>query len=275
MLFPPVVILHVLPLERFLDMRSRDAERAPAARVGESRGRLEPVQHRARVPSRVQHQERAVFDRDRPSLEGGIGCQGVIEDPVEVGFVQRAEDVEPAAREEWRDDFERRVLGGRADERDQPLFDAMQERVLLCLVEPVDFVDEEDRPASGAPRVLAGAVQDAADVLHPGSDRTELEELRLCAASDDPGQGGLAAPRRAPEKHRRNLVQRDQPLERLAFSDEVFLSDEFLERPRACALSQGRMCGGNLVVRLCVEEVHKGSGGCGTVVRAQRLRATR
>ena len=49
-------------------------------------------------------------------------------------------------------DLEERVLGGRADERQRPVLDRRQERVLLRLGEAVDLVEEQDRALSGSPR---------------------------------------------------------------------------------------------------------------------------
>ena len=59
---------------------------------------------------------------------------------------ERHELVDLAPREQGRVDLEVRVLGRRADQRHRPLLDRRQERVLLRLVEPVDLVQEEDRP---------------------------------------------------------------------------------------------------------------------------------
>jgi len=57
------------------------------------------------------------------------------------------------------------------------------------------------------------------------------------------GPAWSAAPRGAPEEHRRHLVHLDQPLERLPFADEVFLSDEFLERRGRVRSASGECAG--------------------------------
>src|SRR5439155_17366560 len=59
---------------------------------------------------------------------------------------ERDELVDLAARKQGRVDLEIRVLRRRADQRDRSLLDRREERILLCLVEPVDLVQEEDRP---------------------------------------------------------------------------------------------------------------------------------
>ena len=50
------------------------------------------------------------------------------------------EYIHQASGKERGDDFKRRVFGGRADQCDDTVLDAVQERVLLRLVEAVDLV---------------------------------------------------------------------------------------------------------------------------------------
>jgi len=54
------------------------------------------------------------------------------------------EHVNAAAREQRGDDFEGRILSSCADEADGSALDVGQKRVLLCLVEAVNLIDEED-----------------------------------------------------------------------------------------------------------------------------------
>ena len=72
----------------------------------------------------------------------------------EVVVVERLQHMHRGARQQRRVDLERRVLGGRADEGEEPRLDVRQERVLLALVEAMHLVDEDDgRPARAcAPR---------------------------------------------------------------------------------------------------------------------------
>ena len=88
-------------------------------------------------------------------------------------LVERLERVDLRAREQRRVHLEVRVLGRRADQRDEPLLDRGQQRVLLRLVEAVDLVEEEDRalPVRAeplarprrAPRAPCDTVADTAD----------------------------------------------------------------------------------------------------------------
>ena len=58
-------------------------------------------------------------------------------------LVQGPQDVDAAAGEESAVDLEGGVLGGRADQGDQPGLHVRKKRILLGPVEAVDFVDEE------------------------------------------------------------------------------------------------------------------------------------
>src|SRR5205823_4056980 len=78
---------------------------------------------------------------------------------------QRLEHVHGGARQERAVHLERRVLGRRADERQQALLDKRQERVLLRLVEAMYLVDEQDRRASVLLTYHLGARHGVANVL--------------------------------------------------------------------------------------------------------------
>src|SRR3712207_9400271 len=76
--------------------------------------------------------------------------------------LERAQHEDAHAREERPVDLERRVLGRRADERDRARLHVREESVLLRLVQPMDLVGEEDRPAAEGAAVL-GLGNDLAD----------------------------------------------------------------------------------------------------------------
>ena len=79
--------------------------------------------------------------------------------------------VDPAARKQGRDDLERRVLGGGADEDDAARLDVGQEGILLGLVEPVNLVHEEDRTAAVHGPLKLGPPHDFTDFGDRGSHR--------------------------------------------------------------------------------------------------------
>src|SRR5947199_150914 len=79
----------------------------------------------------------------------------------------------------FRIDFERRVLGRRADEHDVAGFDTREEGVLLRLVEAVNLVDEHDRSTAGAPPDAFRLGHHLADLLDPREHGAERHEPRL------------------------------------------------------------------------------------------------
>ena len=167
----------------------------------------------------------------------GIG-EGAAQKRDNLIFGQRLQQVNAAAREQRGVDFERRILGGGANQANAAFFNVWKESVLLRFVEAMNFVDEDD----GARAVLAGAVgvaHDLLDFLDAGENRGKLDEVGLGDAGDDLGEGGLAGPRRAPEDHRCGIVTFDLHAQRFAWRDQVLLSNEFVERSRAHAVGEG------------------------------------
>ena len=67
-------------------------------------------------------------------------------------FGQRLQNVDTRPRKQRRNNFERRILGGRADQADVALFHVRKKRILLRFIEAMDFVDEDN----GARAVLPG-----------------------------------------------------------------------------------------------------------------------
>ena len=145
--------------------------------------------------------------------------QGALQQATIWSSVKRLEDVHAAAGEQRGDDFEGRILGGGADQSNVAFLHVRKERILLGLVEAVDFVDEHNR--AGA--VLLGALgvgHHLLDFLDAGQHGGELDELGLGHAGDDLRQGGLAGTGRAPEDQRADVIALDLDAQRFAWPDE-------------------------------------------------------
>ena len=82
--------------------------------------------------------------------------QRPLDDDPQLLLAERLEPVDAEAGEKRRVELVVRVLGGRPDEHDRPVLDVRQERVLLCLVEPMQLVDEQDGAAAGLTQGLGG-----------------------------------------------------------------------------------------------------------------------
>src|SRR5205823_2047885 len=153
---------------------------------------------------------------------------------------QRLQLVDLAAREQCRVDLEIWVLGGRSDQRHQAFLDPGQQRVLLCLVEAVDLVEEEDRPLSGTSEPVSRARQHRTHVRDRGRHRRELLECRAGGLGDDSGERRLAASRGPEEDHRADAVLRDREPERRSLAQDLVLAYELAEGPWPQAKRQRR-----------------------------------
>ena len=204
---------------------------------------LEDVEQLARVSPAIAKQGVGLADLDMALLELHVFGQGAMEQLQEVVFLQGLEHIELATREQGAYDLERGVLGGGSYERDVSALDSSQERVLLRLAEPMDFVDEEDGRRGGEEAVVLCPVDDVAHVFHAAGDGTQGVEGNLELMCDDLRQRGLPHTRRSPEDERGypscvNHLAQDGPL-----AHQMFLPDVFVER--AWAHSFGQRCAHN------------------------------
>ena len=143
-----------------------------------------------------------------------------------------------AARQQRPVDFKRGILRCRADQDDAAFFDKRQERILLRLIKPVDFIDEHDGLFPVA-AVIIRLLHDCADFLDAAGDGGKINKGGLGSVGDDARQRRLAHARRPPEDHRRNLVALDQPPQYLPLSQQMTLPHIFFQRLRAQPRRQG------------------------------------
>jgi len=121
-----------------------------------------------------------------------------------------------------------------------------QERILLRLIEAVDFVDEHDRPRAILLRPLR-VRHHLLDLFDPRQHCRKLDVVRLGEIRNDLGQRRLPGPGRPPENHRSRVVALDLCAQRLSRSYQVLLPDELFQRPRTHPVGQ-RPC---LVLSAC------------------------
>ena len=159
MLLAGAVVEQHLLLRRLAHVLGRD--RRAARRACERRRDLQRIERAPRVARAKAHQldERLVLEREPACAQAALG---VAERPArnrrDILVAERAQHQHAGAREQRRDYLEGRILGGRADERDEPAFDVGQDGVLLRAVPSMDLVDENHRaPPAGfqlAPRLF-------------------------------------------------------------------------------------------------------------------------
>jgi hypothetical protein len=209
-------------------------ERRGRANVEQGLGKRQQV---ASVAVGQGHQgvARLRLQRQGLALKGlGLGeqaQQGVVVQPLE------HEDL--GAGQQGPVELERGVLGGRADQRHDPLLHEGQEAILLGAVEAVDLVDEEQGAlASGAAhaRLLEGLLQ----VGDAGEDRRQLLEFIAGLLGQQAGDGGLAGAGRAPQDHRGQPLGLSHPADGPVGTQEVILAHDLVQLLRTQAVGERR-----------------------------------
>ncbi len=112
-----------------------------------------------------------------------------------------------------------------------------EKRILLGLVETVNFVDKDDGAMAGA-GFLLGHGHDLLDFLDAGENGAEGDELGTRQARNEARESGLAAAGRAPEEHGAKIVIFNLHAKRFAGTEKFFLAHEFIERARAHAFGE-------------------------------------
>ncbi len=154
-------------------------------------------------------------------------------DLADVVVPERVQAPESGTAQQGRVDTEIRILGRGTDQHDEAGLDRRQECVLLCAVEPVDLVDEKDRPrpvlAEAGPRSGDGL----ADVGDPRAHRLQRHEFLRALRRDGESERGLSRSRRAPQDGGGDAVLLDQRSQRRTGRHQMSLADHLVERPRS------------------------------------------
>ena len=178
----------------------------------------------------------------RVGLGGGaLGLEAPLEQGAGGVVVERVEAEQRRPAEQRRVHLEERVLGGGADQRDEPALDAGEQGVLLRLVEAVHLVEEQDRALAPLAEPVPGPLEGVAHVLHAGAHRAQLLEGLAGVGGDGLGQGRLPGARRPPEDHRRQPVGLHQRPQRLPRAEQLLLADDVVEVPRPQPRRQRRV----------------------------------
>ena len=130
--------------------------------------------------------------------------------------VECLEHIHRCARQQRAVDLEGRVFGCRTDERHQPLLDIGQKRILLRLVEAVNFIDEKDGVAARLRKCRLGTGDRIADVLDSGQHRRQGDKVGIECVGHQSRQGRLADAGGSPQNHRVRLAGRERNRQRFA-----------------------------------------------------------
>src|SRR6185437_10048218 len=119
--------------------------------------------------------------------------------------------------------------------------------ILLCLVEAVDLVEEEDRAPAGSPEALARPREHLAHVLHRRRHGRQLLERGTRRRGDDPRERRLPTAGRAVEDGGADPVLLDRQPQRRPFAEDMGLADEVAEARRPQPLRERRDLAGSSV----------------------------
>jgi hypothetical protein len=162
---------------------------------------------------------------------------GPLGQPFQIGQRQPAEYQHLRAAQQCGVQFEGRVFGGGADQKDGPVFHMGQEPILLGLVEAVDLVHEQQRSlAVAAPNL--GRLEHLAQFRNAGENGADLDEMQGAFIGKQAGDGGLADPGRPPQDQAGQAAGGQHHAQRRLGAKHLVLSDHLGQRPRAQPVGQ-------------------------------------
>ena len=159
---------------------------------------VDNIQHLACISTGKTIQTFAFFYAYVSLFQFFVFFDGAFYEFIQIGFFERFERINLATREQGRDDFERWVLGGGANQDKSAVFHSRQQRILLRLVEAMDFVDEQHRRLAVEKAAVAGLVNHFAHFLHTRCDGAERKKRTFHLRSHDFCQCGFSHTRRSP-----------------------------------------------------------------------------
>ena len=194
-------------------------------------GQLERGERGARVAGRAGGEElERVVVHPRRVRNAALVAERAAQQREHVLVLERAQLVDPAAREQRRVHLEVGVLGGGADEDHRGVLHRRQQRVLLRLVEAVDLVEEEDRALATRLEAVLGALDHGAYLRAAGVDGRRLLERGARVHGEQASERCLPGAGRPVQDHRVRPALLDRRSQRRASAEQVLLPHELAER---------------------------------------------
>ena len=148
------------------------------------------------------------------------------------------------AREQRRNNAERRVLRRSRHQNYPAVLHAGQECILLSLRETVNLIQEEHRGRAVHVAVQQRLIHDRANILHARSNCRKFHELTARRARNHMRQGGLTRTRRTVQNHRRRAsrsgVLPRQYAQRRTGGQQVILAEDLINSARTHTHRQRR-----------------------------------
>jgi len=118
-----------------------------------------------------------------------------------------------------------------ANQLNNPSFDVWQKHVLLGLVEPVNFINEQNGGLAFVLEAIGGGGEHPAHVGNVRFHAAEPFEMAASAPGDDLGQGGLARARRTIKDKGLDPIRLDGPPKELPWPKDMGLASKFFQIP--------------------------------------------
>ena len=145
---------------------------------------------------------------------------------------QRLQFKDPRSRKKRTIHFEIRILCCRTDQDHRAVFHIWQQVVLLCLIEPVNLVNKENRLSSVAAQVLFRLCDNLLKVLLSRYRCIHLMEICSCRPSDHTSKGCFPHARRSIKDDRADPICFDRTVKKLVFPDNILLANHLLQSLR-------------------------------------------
>ena len=218
-----------------LDAERPGSARQAAARVLGGEDLLDHAQQVAAITvSHGQQDGTSLLGQGEATARQGLGARQQF---AQGGLVQAAQNHDLAARQESTVQLETRILRGRPDQDNRPVLDVGQEGVLLGSIEPMDLIDEQQRPLPDLAAVGRGG-EDLTQVGHPGEGRGDLLEEQARAIGQKTGDRRLAAARRPPQDDGGQATGSHHASQWRVGGEQLVLADYVVECPRAQPVGQ-------------------------------------
>ena len=164
--------------------------------------RLQRGQGAASIASRNRREVGAgILINDCCAAKTARVSQRTVNQVLNIGLLQRMNPQQQRARQQRRNNAERRVLGRGRHQNHPAVLHAGQERILLSLRKTVDLVEEEHGGRAVHVAVEQRLIHDRAHILHARSNRRKLHEFTTRRARNHMRQSGLTRTRRAVQNH--------------------------------------------------------------------------
>ena len=213
--------------------------------IGEHGARLlQEIQSHPRVATGVGGNQRerllagSIVMNPQPPL---LICQRPPKDRHDGLVGQRLQMNQPHTRKQRPVDFEIGILCGGADQNECAIFYIREQHILLALIEPMNFIDENNGAPAIVRKLLLRLGHHVTNILDTAGGGIHFHEMTLRHLRNHRSDGSLPAARRSEKEKRRDRVLLDHAIQKRPAPYGRLLPHDFIEPPRPHAIRQRRV----------------------------------